>query len=214
VAGAPVEPVAAKLWSTVLHARVLQMSTWAPVVPLARTHRIVGACDVTSAVDSGATGWGGATVTHVPALQASFVPQTVPAGTSTGEPHVCVPLAHDVVPVSQGLPPGLHDVPDVQAVHTPLSQTSFVPHDVPSGALVPRSVQVATPPEQVVDPSWHASVGVQGAPVVHGAQEPLSQYALAPHDVPLGRLAPAVQTGSPELHTMVIAWHEPPSAQL
>jgi hypothetical protein len=62
----------------------------------------------------------GALATHprqAPSKQTSFVPQGVPFETFAAGTHIAVPLAQDVVPVWQMLPPGLHVPPGVHAPH-------------------------------------------------------------------------------------------------
>jgi hypothetical protein len=69
--------------------------------------------------------------THAPLLQTWLVPHVVPFATFVTLEQAIAPLAQDVVPVWQTLPPGLHIWPAVHAVHAPLLQTMFVPHEVP-----------------------------------------------------------------------------------
>jgi hypothetical protein len=115
--------------------------------------------------------------TQVPALQTMSVPQGVPSETFWGCVHVDTPVAHDVVPSWQRLPPGLHPEPAVHMTHAPVPlQTSLVPQGVPALALRPVSVHVALPAAQTVVPVWHAfAAGVHEAPLEHAAQLPLSQ---------------------------------------
>jgi hypothetical protein len=90
------------------------------------------------------------------------VPHEVPSVTLPTEPHDCVPVAHVVVPTWQVLPPGLHATPPVHATHEPLSQTMFVPHDVPLPTVV-VAVQAGVPVEQAVTPFWQGfPLGLQG----------------------------------------------------
>ena len=68
--------------------------------------------------------------THEPPLQTSFVPHGVPLVAVPVCAHTPTPVEQEIVPVSQPLF-SVHDAPVVHAPHDPLSQTSFVPHDVP-----------------------------------------------------------------------------------
>jgi hypothetical protein len=86
-----------------------------------------------------------APVQQIPALH------PVPSAAFVAPPHVCVPVEHDVVPAWQTLPPGLHPTFAVHATHDPLSQTMFVPHDVPLATL-PVELHVGVPVEQLVVP--------------------------------------------------------------
>jgi hypothetical protein len=61
--------------------------------------------------------------TQLPPLHTWLVPHAVPSATFAALPHVAVPVAHDVDPVWQTLPPGLQMAPAVQAPHWPLLQT-------------------------------------------------------------------------------------------
>ncbi len=90
---------------------------------------------------------------HAPLSQTSLVPHVVPLAASlplslqTG-----TPVVHDVVPVWQLLA-GVHAAPTVHGVQVPLSQTSFVPHEVPFATSVPVLLHVETPVEHEVDPT-------------------------------------------------------------
>jgi hypothetical protein len=97
------------------------------------------------------------------------LPHAVPSITLPVDMHICVPIAHVVMPTWQTFPPGLHAVIDVHIVQAPLSQTMFVPHGVPSFAATPLSMQVATPFMQTVEPWLHRFAGgTQGAIGVQG----------------------------------------------
>jgi hypothetical protein len=93
-------------------------------------------------------------------------------------------VAQEVEPAWHGfagvqLPPAMH------ATHEPApSQTSLVPHGVPAEALAPVSPQVRLPVAQVVWPMWHAFVGVQTLPPLHGAHAPLLHTWPVPQLVP------------------------------
>jgi hypothetical protein len=143
---------------------------------------------------------------HTPPVHAMFapIPHGVPSMAVPLCGHVCMPVMHDVSPVLQTSPPGLHDVPDMHAMQLPLRHTMFVPQLVPSLAAVPVSVQLMLPPMHTVLPTWQGlpgGVGVQGAVFVHGLHAPERQYSFIPHWVP-SRAGPiGVQTGPPVAHT-------------
>jgi hypothetical protein len=87
--------------------------------------------------------------------------------------HTDWPLAHDVDPVWQTLPPGLQEAPDVHATHCPPLQTLLTSHAVPAAALLPVSVQTTAPPTHETVPWWHGWVdGTHCAPLVHVLQVP------------------------------------------
>ncbi len=66
----------------------------------------------------------------------------------------------------------------------PLSQTRFVPHDVPFATGVPVSLHVCTPVLQSVTPTSQAFAGVQESPAEQALHAPLSQTRFVPHGVP------------------------------
>jgi hypothetical protein len=110
---------------------------------------------------------------HVPPLQTSLVPHGVPFATLPVAAHVAVPVEHDVVPAAHGFPPGAHDAPAVHATQAPPLQTKFCPHDVPSAAFVPVSLQAIPPSAQRIVPTLQELVdGTQGEPSVHAAHVP------------------------------------------
>jgi hypothetical protein len=84
--------------------------------------------------------------------QTSLVPQLVPAGSGVASTQVCVPVVHDVVPVSQAALGLLeHALPLVHDTHDPPLHTRFVPQLVPAFFCVP-STQTDVPVEQLVVP--------------------------------------------------------------
>ena len=96
--------------------------------------------------------------THEPLSQTLLVPHAAPlARLVPWSAHVELPVEHDVSPLWQGLL-GVQVVPAVQLAHDPPEQTWLVPHEVPSVALVPVSVQVETPVAQEVTPAWQGFV--------------------------------------------------------
>jgi hypothetical protein len=145
---------------------------------------------------------------QVPLSHTSLLPHEVPLATSFPvSVHVDTPVEHEVVPVWQTLA-GVHVRPAVHALHEPVSHTSFVPHVVPLGALLPVSLQTDTPVEHEVVPVWHGLLGVHATPAVHALHEPLSHTLLAPHVAPLARLVPvSVHVETPVEHDVVPVWH-------
>jgi hypothetical protein len=141
---------------------------------------------------------------HVPLSHTSLVPHAVPfARLVPVSLHTGTPVVHDVVPVWQLLA-GVHIAPVVHALQVPLSHTSLVPHEVPLGTSVIVSVQVETPVEQDVEPTWQLLVGVHDSPAVHDEHVPLSHTSLAPHVVPFERLVPvSLHTDTPVEHEVV-----------
>jgi hypothetical protein len=122
---------------------------------------------------------------QLPLSQTSFVPHTIPLGSSVlVATHVDTPLLHDVMPIKQGFE-GVHAVPAVHAPQFPLSHTSFVPHGVPLAAAVVVATQAATPLPHEIVPVTQGFVGTQLPPAVHDTQLPPLQTSLVPHVVPL-----------------------------
>jgi hypothetical protein len=120
---------------------------------------------------------------HAPLSQTSFAPHDVPLATLEVLPHTPTPVEQEMVPVSQPLF-SVHAAPVVHEVHAPLSQTSFVPHDVPLARfVVPTHTEM--PEEHEVIPAWHPFVVVHGAFATHELHVPLSQTSFVPQDVPL-----------------------------
>jgi hypothetical protein len=144
-----------------------------------------------------------------PPLQTALVPHEVPAPTSaTLTVQADVPVAHEVSPVSQRLPPGLHAALGVQALHTPLPlQNMSVPHDVPGLRFVTLP-QTAAPVVHAIVPWVHAD-GLQVAPDVQAMQLPLpSQTSLVPHVMPaVTFVMGAEQLRAPLVHDVVPVWH-------
>src|SRR5205814_1136525 len=122
---------------------------------------------------------------------------------------VIVPLEQDVEPFLQmfGLP--VHDWPPVQATHMPLPlQTRLVPQPMP-GALLPPSVQVIAPVEQVVVPFLQAfGLPVHDWPAVQATQLPLPlQTMLVPQLVPAVLFVSSRQVGTPVVHELMPFLH-------
>jgi hypothetical protein len=126
--------------------------------------------------------------------------------------HVCVPVEQEVMPVWQGA--GVQLAPAVHETHCPLLQTMLVPQEVPFVAFEPVSKHEMPPSSQWMAPTSHgAEGGTQGAPFVHAWHVPLSQYRLAPHEVPFAALPIGVQTGCPVPQVIAAAWQVPASLQ-
>ncbi len=141
---------------------------------------------------------------HVPALHTLFVPHDVPSATFPASAQTEVPDMQDVVPVLHGLV-GWQLVPAVQAPHVPLSQTLFVPHDVPL-ATFPVSPQTEVPVTQEVVPVLHALLGWQLTPAVQEPQVPLSHTLFVPQVVPLERFCPVSEQVIAGEQTVMPAW--------
>jgi hypothetical protein len=151
-------------------------------------------------------------VAHTPSSHTSLVPHAVPFGASALGVHVGRPLTHDVVPFTQGLPPGWQAAPATHGPQLPSSQTSLVPHAVPFAAL-PVCVQVGAPLPHAITPSRQASsFGWHPALMVHALHCPPPQTSLVPHGVPFVTLLSAVQTDEPVVHELVPIWHGLPGA--
>jgi hypothetical protein len=94
---------------------------------------------------------------HTPALHTLSVPHVVPFATFPVSVHICVPDAHEFVPVLHGFV-GEQIVPEVHTLHTPPLHTFPVPHEVPF-ATFPVSAQTIVPLVHVVAPVLHGFVG-------------------------------------------------------
>jgi hypothetical protein len=112
--------------------------------------------------------------THEPASHTMLVPQLVPsAALLPVSVHVGELAEQSSLPVWHGALVGTHAAPVTHAVQTPLSQTLFGLQGVPSGKVVPVSLQMGTPVEQSVMPWWHTFAGEQAVPDPgHGTQFP------------------------------------------
>jgi hypothetical protein len=78
----------------------------------------------------------------------------------------------------------------------------FVPQDAPLARFRPVSEHVIVG-EQVWVPAWHGLAGVQASPAVHDAQVPELHTMFVPHDVPFATFPDSVQTGVPEVQTVM-----------
>jgi hypothetical protein len=119
---------------------------------------------------------------HVPLSQTSFVPHDVPLATLADPMHTDTPVEHEVVPVWHPFVV-VHGTFAVHELQVPLSQTSFVPQEVPLATLLAKLH--ATPLEQACVPVVQALPVEHVAPGVHAVHEPALQTSFAPHDVPL-----------------------------
>jgi hypothetical protein len=138
---------------------------------------------------------------HAASSQTSFVPHDVPFGWLPPRSlHTGTPDEQAIDPVWHALSLGTHDAPVVHAPQAPLSQTSFVPQEVPLRRVLPRSVHVETPVAQEVVPPWHGLAGVHETLAAQTVHAPLSQTWPEEHVplVPLGRLVSvSVHTETP-----------------
>ena len=75
---------------------------------------------------------------HVPALHTLLFPHDVPFATFPVSAQTDIPVTQEVAPVRHAAE-GVQAAPAVQAPHTPLLQTMFVPHTVPLTRLLPVS---------------------------------------------------------------------------
>ena len=138
--------------------------------------------------------------THTPALQTWFVPHEVPLGAALPvSVHVATPPLHDVDPVWQRLA-GTQDAPGEHALHEPLLQYMFVPHDVPFGSL-PAAAHTLVPVLHVVVCFRHDPAGVQSVPVVQATHAPALQTSFVPQVVPSDTFVVGEQTRPPSLQT-------------
>jgi hypothetical protein len=136
---------------------------------------------------------------QVPALQTMPVPHAKPFAALTpvsiqpGTPPVQV-----VAPTWQGSAAGVQRVPAVQATQVPLLHTRLVPHVVPSAALVPESVQTATPVAHEIVATWQRLAAVHDAPATQATHVPALHTRPVPHAVPFDAVAPVSEhTGAP-----------------
>ncbi len=111
-----------------------------------------------------------------------------------------LPVAHEMLPVMQGLGLPTHDAPALQATHPPLLH---VPpgHVVPLPTL-PVSPQTAEPELQSTLPVLHGFAGVQLAPALHGLHEPALQTPPG-HPVPFILLLALTHTPLPDEQSML-----------
>jgi len=138
-------------------------------------------------------------------LHTRLLPQLVPAALLEPSVQVIDPDEQDVEPFLQmfGLP--VHVWPAVHATHIPPPlQTRLVPQLMP-GALLPPSVQVMAPVEQVVVPLRQAfALPVHDWPGVQATQPPLPlQTMLLPQLVPAVFAVPFTQVDMPVEHDAV-----------
>jgi hypothetical protein len=145
---------------------------------------------------------------HDPPLHTWSVPQDVPLATGDALVQVETPMEHDVVPVWQTLPFGLHDWPAVHDTHCPLLQTWLVPHAVPLATGV-ELTHVCVPVAHEYVPLWHAST-MHAPPAVHAAHDPALQTMLVPHDVPFAVFVRLAQLCEPVAHEYVPDWQALP----
>jgi hypothetical protein len=138
---------------------------------------------------------------QLPMLQTRFVPQIVPFATFPVSAQTGTPVTHEVAPVLQWFV-GWQAAPVLHTLQVPLLQTMFVPHDAPLARFRPVSEHVIVG-EQVCVPAWHGLAGVQTSPGVHDAQTPELHTMFVPQDVPFATFPDSIQTGPPEVQTVV-----------
>jgi hypothetical protein len=107
-----------------------------------------------------------AQATHCSARQTIPAPQEVPFGWSPDSVQTEAPVAHEIVPVRQGLPDGEQAPPAIQVTQAPELQTLPSPQTVPFACGCCVSVQDATPAEQAACPTWQGLAGAQTLPGV------------------------------------------------
>jgi len=106
-------------------------------------------------------------------LHTWLVPHGVPAATLPVALHTALPVEQEVVPVPHGFPLGVHDAPAAHATQAPALHTMFCPHDVPSAAFVPVSLQAIPPSAHMIEPTLHGALdGTQGDPFAQAWQDP------------------------------------------
>jgi hypothetical protein len=110
--------------------------------------------------------------TQLPALQTWSVPHVVPFASGVAVSRQLSPVAQDVVPARQVLGLVVQAAPGVHAVHTPPSQTWFVPQTVPSATGVPVSSHTEEPVSHEVRWTVHAFVGVHSTPATQAVHAP------------------------------------------
>jgi hypothetical protein len=138
----------------------------------------------------------------------------VPFATLTVDPHAGCPVAQEIVPVWQRLPPGLQPMFCVQALQVPLKQVKFVPHDDPLATLVFASLQTGVPVPQASVPLWQTLLGLQLEPSAQVTQLPLLQTMPVPQLVPLATLPVAMHADVPVAQDVVpVAQTFPPGVQ-
>jgi hypothetical protein len=149
--------------------------------------------------------------TQLPALQTRLLPHDVPFETVPVIMHTELPLLHTVLPVWHMLPFGVQALPAVQGLQLPPLHTRFVPQLVPFARLLPVSVQLGVPDEQLSEPVWQGAVdGVQLVPAEHAMHWPALHTMLVPHDEPLGAFPLCMQVATPVEHDVTPALHVVP----
>jgi hypothetical protein len=108
-----------------------------------------------------------------PSEQDAGSPHAVPGGLAPPATQTGAPVSQEIVPCRQGFVGGVQAAPAVQDTQLPALHTRFVPQLFPSGASCPVSVQATIPLVQLVIPTWHGLLGVQGFPAVHDPHVPL-----------------------------------------
>src|SRR4029079_158637 len=138
--------------------------------------------------------------THAPApLHTMLVPQLTPAALLPPSRQDWEAFEHDVVPFLQMLGLLLQVVPEVHEMHMPVPlQTMFMPQVVPAGVL-PPSMQVIAPLEQLVVPVLQlVGLPLHDWPAVQATHEPAPlQTMLVPQPTPGDLLLPSLHVIAP-----------------
>jgi hypothetical protein len=145
--------------------------------------------------------------TQLPVLQTLFVPQVVPLARLLPVSEQLIDGEQTVMPAWQRFV-GAQARPAVQATHTPVLQTMFVPHIVPLATL-PVSVQTGAPLVQTVAAVRQGlPLTVQLAPAVQATQLPEAlQTLFVPQLVPaVTAVVLSLQTGVPVEQDSVPWW--------
>ena len=147
-------------------------------------------------------------VPHDPLLHTMFVPHVVPFILFPPSTHVCAPVAHEVTPFLHTFGFVVHASPAAHATQVPEPlQTMSVPQLVP-GALLPPSMQVCVPVEQLVIPFLQAfGFVVHAVPAVHATHVPALHTMPVPQPVPFPLLVVSLHTGKPVAQAIVPFLH-------
>lgn len=146
-------------------------------------------------------------ITQFPALHTRLFPHDVPFGALPVARHTELPVAHEVAPVLQMLPPGVHATPAAHVAQLPDEHTRLIPHDVPLARFAAVSVHVGVPLAHESVPAWHTLAGTHAEAAAHVTQLPALQTMLFPHEVPLGAFAVTAQVDVPVAHDVCPTLH-------
>jgi hypothetical protein len=141
-------------------------------------------------------------VTHAPLLQTIPPPQALPSRALPASTHMETPVAHEVLPLLQGLLT-VQATSGVQAPQPPFLQTMLSPQLLPSATRPPVSMHAALPVAQESVPLWHLFVGVQAAPAVQFTHIPSLQTLPVPHGFPFAAGPEATQADAPLVQSIL-----------